>query len=350
MLALIGATVLVWRTFRDVDPTSVSAGLSRIGLPLLLTILVVPKLAAFLFEVLGWQEAFRLMGARVPLLGLLRVRVASDALSQTLPAGALWCESVKPLLLGRHCGTEVSVSVAGMAARKYLRLAGQVPYVLAAFVVGYGALAATSDAVIGFAGLPWLALACAVIMGGAAFGMALVFGRGSLAGRVAALLEAMPVRAVRRFARARKSAFAESDHRLADLFDAPLARLALPVASCFASWLVEAVETYLILVALGAPIDFATVLAFEVVLGVVRNALFILPGGIGVQDVGYASFLVACGMPNALPLAATFIIVKRGREVLWTLAGYGLLLAERRPRAAHSGEPAGAGTPAPTAM
>jgi hypothetical protein len=68
-------------------------------------------------------------------------------------------------------------------------------------------------------------------------------------------------------------------------------------------------------------------------LSFLKNVLFILPAGIGVQDVGYVSCLAALGVPDALDVGAAFSVLKRGKELFWASFGYWLLASEARPAA-----------------
>jgi uncharacterized membrane protein YbhN (UPF0104 family) len=53
-----------------------------------------------------------------------------------------------------------------------------------------------------------------------------------------------------------------------------------------------------------------------------------VPGGIGVQDTGYVTVLMAAG--NSGSLAAAFLVIKRSREALWAVLGYILLAMSRK--------------------
>ena len=55
------------------------------------------------------------------------------------------------------------------------------------------------------------------------------------------------------------------------------------------------------------------------------------PAGLGVQDAGYAVILQAMGLPG--PTTAAFVLLKRGKELVWIAVGYALLMALRRPAA-----------------
>ena len=58
-----------------------------------------------------------------------------------------------------------------------------------------------------------------------------------------------------------------------------------------------------------------------------RNVLVVLPGGLGAQELGYATLLTGVG--GDLGVCAAFALLKRARELLWVLAGFALLARDR---------------------
>jgi uncharacterized membrane protein YbhN (UPF0104 family) len=94
-----------------------------------------------------------------------------------------------------------------------------------------------------------------------------------------------------------------------------------PVLLCFASWLFEAVESYLMLRLLGVELSFAAVLAIEAVVSFARHVLIVVPAGVGVQDVGYVALLAALGVHDAVTLGAAFAVLKRSKEAFWAVVG-----------------------------
>jgi uncharacterized membrane protein YbhN (UPF0104 family) len=96
-------------------------------------------------------------------------------------------------------------------------------------------------------------------------------------------------------------------------------------------WLVEGLETYLILRLLGAPLGLREVLALDAALSVIRTAAIFAPGGIGVQDVSYLAVFEAYGVPDAASLGTAFIVLKRAKEAAWVAVGFAML-ARRAPR------------------
>jgi hypothetical protein len=110
----LALATLAW-TFRGTEPRRIAGLLSSVGGAGALILL--PQLLSLFVESVGWRLAFETMGRRLPLLGLFRARMATEALAQTLPMGVVFCESMKPVLLARNCGADLATSLSGMAAR-----------------------------------------------------------------------------------------------------------------------------------------------------------------------------------------------------------------------------------------
>jgi hypothetical protein len=86
-------------------------------------------------------------------------------------------------------------------------------------------------------------------------------------------------------------------------------------------WLLETIDTLVILRLLGAPLGFGNVLAFEAGLALVRSLAFFAPAGFGIQDIGYISFLNALALPGGAALGAAFVLMKRSKELFFIALG-----------------------------
>ncbi len=62
------------------------------------------------------------------------------------------------------------------------------------------------------------------------------------------------------------------------------------------------------------------VVAVESGLSLARSAVAFMPGGLGVQDMGYATALAALGTTHET--AAAFVILKRAKEIVWIAIGF----------------------------
>ena len=322
-------SLLIW-TFHGVDVGRVGESITSIGLPGL-AIIASPALLALVLECLGFRRVFESLGQSVAIRSLARVRLMTEAIAQTLPLGAIGAESLKPMLLDRHAGVATSRAVAGLVARKYLLVSSQSIYVALLSGLGFATLCRLSLSITGHEVFAWTAFAASGMLGLIALGLRTTFARGGVAERLLMLLRRIPNPRVQRSLLRREANFAGTDSLTQRYFSLGFARTTLVPGMFFlGGWLCEALESFLILKLLGVELDFCAVASIEVLLSFLKNVLFVLPAGMGVQDVGYVSCLSALGMPDALSIGAAFSALKRGKELLWAALGYALLAADLR--------------------
>jgi len=326
---LTALTLVLW-TFHGVDRSRVADLVGHVG-ALTLLLVALPQFLSLSLECFGWRRVFAVWGRRVDQWSLLRVRLMTEAVAQTLPLGVIWSESLKPLLLARHAQVPASESVAAIVGRKYLLVSSQAVYVTALVAAGFGVLRHLSGALLGRPGYAWFAFGAGALLAILALGVGGAFARGQVAQRAFELLRRLPSQRVRAALQAQQHSFKKTDGFTEQYFAAPfLQSTLLPGVFFLCGWLCESLESFLILRLLGADLSFFSVAAIEVMLSFVRNVVFVIPAGLGVQDIGYVSCLTALGVPDALTLAAAFSLLKRGKELFWALIGYTLLAAEAR--------------------
>jgi glycosyltransferase 2 family protein len=323
------AVAILWATFRKVDAALVCQTLVAVG-PLALLV-PVPELFWLLAETLGWRWGFRVLGRHVTVGALLRVRLSMEAIGTTLPGGVLLCESLAPYLLRRRAGVPMTEGVTGVLARKFLLLASQAGYMLLMFVVGSRALRTSSERIFGMPGFEWLVPVAALVLGLAALGVRLTLHRGAVVARAYGLLRKIPVGRWRAYLDDHKSRFLQTDDDMARFFGTRKRRLSVPALPFLLAWAIESVETWILLRLVGVELDFVTVASFEVVVVLLfRHVMFLLPAGLGAQDAGYVAFLTALGVSNPVSLGAAFVVLKRGKELLWAAVGFAVLFADNR--------------------
>ncbi len=323
----LAVATLLW-SFRDAELGRVVTLLARVGGAGVLILL--PQLLSLFMESVGWRLAFEGMGERLPLLGLFRARLATEALAQTLPMGVVFCESLKPVLLARGCGADLSTSLAGMAARKWLLVASQSLYVGGFALVSWSVLGGISAGVLGTKGLPYLLLGAAGLLFTLAAGSYVLLGQGRVAARVHALLTRLPSAWLRARLLPLEARFKQTDGRLRTFF-ATAWRSPLPLLAFLTGWLLESADTFLILYLLGVRLPWTTVGALEVSASFLRNVAFVVPAGLGVQDLSYLAFLRALHVADAINVAAAFLLLKRSKECFWAVCGYAILAVDLRP-------------------
>ena len=326
-------SLLVW-TFHGVDFERVSDAMAGVGL-LGLLLIAAPQALSLTFECLGWSRVFQSLGQRIAIKPLLRVRLMTEAVAQTLPLGVIWAESLKPSLLARHAEVPAGRAVAGLVARKYLLVSSQAVSVGLLTACGFGTLRLLSQRFTGHAELAWLAFTASAVLVVLAVSIGGAFARGRVAIRLLASLRRIPLRGLQRALERRQASFSSTDALSERYFALGFARSTLaPGVFFLCGWLCEALESYLILHLLGVELDFFTIASVEVLLSFLKNVMFVLPAGIGIQDVGYVSCLTALGVPDALTVGAAFSALKRGKELFWASIGYFLLATDARPELA----------------
>jgi uncharacterized membrane protein YbhN (UPF0104 family) len=346
--ALCAAALL--HSLKGADLRLTSEVLSSLG-PWL-ALLPLPFALAEAVDTLAWRRLFVRLGHRVPMGGLYLVRIALEALTTSLPAGIVAAESVAPRLLFQEHGVPASATLAVAGARRWMTMRAHAVYVglggLAAFVT----LHRLPSAFVARWGPP-LVLLSALLPLGASFAVSLTLTGGSRVSALHAWLSRLPVEPLRAWLLRKKSAFTATDAALVEVAGKP-GSLAGPTLLLILAWLGESVEAFFFLRLVGAHLSFLEVLSFEAGLSVLKSAWFFAPAGLGATDLGYLGVLHLFGVPDASAVGAAFLVLKRGREVLWMAMGYGWLglrtqlgrLAASRQNASlsHAGIPASAGS------
>jgi putative membrane protein len=87
----------------------------------------------------------------------------------------------------------------------------------------------------------------------------------------------------------------------------------------FVSWSLGAIETWIVLRALGAPASLLQALVVESLGMAARSAGFAIPGALAVQEGGFVLATISVGLPDSAGLSLS--LVKRAREALVGIAG-----------------------------
>ena len=98
----------------------------------------------------------------------------------------------------------------------------------------------------------------------------------------------------------------------------------------FAGWTMGAVETALVLWLLGAPVAFRQCVVIEALAIVLDTVLFIVPARLGTQEGGKYAIFRFLRLDPALGFALG--LVRRLRELVWAVAGLGVLAWWQRKR------------------
>jgi uncharacterized membrane protein YbhN (UPF0104 family) len=309
------------------------AALARIeALGPIVLVLLVPFPFALLCDAAAWRRLLLALGRDVPIRTLFRVRVAIEALTNSTPAGAVWADAVAPLLVARRASAPVADVFAASTAKRWLIIRTHGLYVALAAAFGAQFLADASTALVGNHALGLMIVAGALALVVVSHAFEWTAAKGRVAGRVSAMIGRARFARVKAWIEARHHQFEHADEQIAKLSSDKRAAAAA-AGRMMMLWLVEGLETFLILRLLGAPLGLVEVMSFDAALSVVRSVVIFAPAGIGVQDVGYLAVLDAYGVPDASGVGPAFVVLKRAKEVVWIAIGLVVLARSgaRRP-------------------
>jgi len=329
----LGAALSV-RAFAGVDWRGTLHALRSVGSAA--PLVFVPFLGAALLDSTGVLLLLRVLGRRVALRQLFAIRVGTEALHNTAPAGFLVADSAAATLLHGRFGVPLSDGAVVAVARRWLVMRGHAAYILVGAFLSAGVLAGVSRRCGVGPWLPYAVGASALVPLVLSVGVGAAFvGKASLV-RLQRVLARSPWEWLRRRTASWRNGAMALDARFSRLGSSPSATWGATVAF-LCCWLLESVETAVILCLVGAPFDLALAMAAEVGVSLIRAVSNVVPAGLGVQDASYATLLPAMGLsPDA---AAAFVLIKRGKELVWIAAGYGLLAALRRRIAVAQSDP-----------
>jgi uncharacterized protein (TIRG00374 family) len=347
LLPVVAAVALFVLTLRSADLGRAFSLIRALGpaLPLLL----LPQIGAICLDALGWQLAFRGLSRFVRLRLLVAVRLAADAVFMSLPSGAVIAEALQPYLLRRRGQLPFEEAIVGTAARKIFIILSQGLFLVLSAAVAYPALQRASQKAIGRPGLPALLLFAGCLLVAIATVLATIFFYGKVAQRSRRALERLGLSWLKPWLERNAHRFGAADDHLARYLTSGPARLLTPLPAFLAMWLMKAFETWLFLRLLGSPISLGAAMALETTIILVRVLVVPVPGGLGVQDLGYVLFMRAFAVPDASTVGTALALLKRGKELFWTAIGLAIFVSTRRrgPLSDESkgGEPAASAIP-----
>jgi len=309
------------------DLTSAWDRIRAVG-PIVLVILV-PFPFALLMDAWAWQRLLAVIDRKVKLWPLFELRVAIEAVTNSAPVGPLWADALAPILLSRRAGIPAVDVFATITAKRWTVVRMHGAYVAFSAAVGATAMLHASRALLGNESLLVVTFASALVLIVMSYGFQALVAKAGLGARLSSRLERFE--RVRKWIESRRHEFSHADAQIAKLSQDAWAG-AIASWRMLGLWVIEGIETYVILKLLGVQLSLFEVLSFDAALSVVRSAAMFAPAGIGVQDVGYLSVLQAYGVADAASVGPAFIVLKRVKEAIWMAIGF-VILARSGPRA-----------------
>lgn len=280
------------------------AGLGDVlaAFPLALAASLASHLPQLLFTGLGWLAL--LPRAERPGLGrILLLRWYREACDSLVPAGAVVGQAAATRLMIRD-GMPADLAAGTATLGITLEAVSQTLFTLAGLAV-FVALGHGKDSA-GF----WLGAGIAAFTAFALVALQRPWALG--------LLRRLLVRLSRRWPRLQPAWIDRFQDEILRLH-ADWKALALSTLAHLGSWMMGAVEMFLLLNILGFPITLAEALVMESFAQVIRSAGFLLPGAALVQEGAIVAAGALIGVPAGTALNAA--LIRRTREILVGLAG-----------------------------
>jgi uncharacterized protein (TIRG00374 family) len=314
---LMVIVAILWHYFAGLRISLVADRLHGIG-PFAFVILL-PYGLVFLAESYAWR--FTIRTDRPPAIArLFRVRVATDALLYSIPGGVAIAEPLRPILLRRECGVDMTEGIGSCIITKINIALAQSVYILIGFslvVLFYPDVASQVGPGDGPRGFMLVAVSFLLVVAL----LTLPFS-GRRIERAFRMLERIPFRRFRSLLAKGEPYILKLDEHVGRFVRDHPGKFALSLGFSFFAWVSVALETYIILKMLGVEPTITQAVALESTASLFRIVFFFLPGGIGASEVGFVALLVAFGFPDPVTLSAAYIAVKRLKEAVWILAGY----------------------------
>jgi uncharacterized membrane protein YbhN (UPF0104 family) len=268
----------------------------------------VPYALIMVVDTLGWRYAFA--RDRAPFHRLLGARLAGEALNVITALASVGGEVVKAWLIRRDVPYEESVPA--VVIGKTTATMAQALLLLFGIAIAWAALPMDSGVV---RAMLWLLGIEVVAVGG--FFLSQVTGLVRRGGRLLAWIGIVG-----------DASYADGlDRALREFYRRDWRRVLLSTGLHFGGWLLGALETYLMLLALRIPVPLATATVLEAFGSGVRFATFLVPASVGALEGANAAAFAALGYAASAGLA--FTLVRRGRQAVWIVIGLLMLVVMR---------------------
>lgn len=292
-----------------------------------LLVMVLTSSLGIWFDVLGWRSLFVSFHESPSASKAMAIHLASEAVARTIPGGVPIADGIRIALVHRSSPvSKVEIFTAAFSRRLFLGFA-QGAFLTVSSLAGISLI---SDMTRGFPGgnaMEWLApsigLGMMIVL--ATIGIA-SGGERTVVG-IATAVRRIPFVRTRRWITRLAEQMIAVNHRMRAIRGFGSRRLFRSAMLFLAVWILEAAETYFVLRILGFGPSIVQAGLLESLVAAARLAAFFIPGGFGVQEGGYVGLLAALGLATGASSAAVFLLLKRVRDLLWILGGYGLLLA-----------------------
>ena len=316
LLVLSIIVFILWRQFAGVKIETVLGLLDRVGFAVMLVL--IPPIFQLFAETLGLALCIPGIHPLMRISKVLPVRIGCDTLINSLPAGVVAAETLRPVWLRRACRIPIEESIAACLMGK-INMAGAEGLFLAVIMIlvalgrpGHAPAATfTGQTIISMVFI--LALVFAVV--------GYVYSGARLT-HIMSLLKRIAWNRWKLFLSGLESSVIKIDSTILHFARQNRRAVFSSFASFVAGWIFLGFESYVILRILGQGVSVGQGLLMEGTASLLRIAFFFIPSAFGAAEAAYASLIASFGAADPASVALAFITIKRSQEIIWIALGY----------------------------
>ena len=306
----IAAIVSVFRSTGAEPVRIAAAALSGYGW----TVFLVYAAVNF-WDVWGWRVVFLgAAGARVKFFDLYLIRLAGEAVNGVTPFVDIGGEFLKVALAAKRFGLEKRVVIPTVVIERVALLASEVVF----WFLGLAA-ALTFVPEVRHARAAWIA--AAAVSAPVVLALYWITRKGFFA--------SFYVNVVKRWVKTEESLTRDLEGKIQDV-DARISQFCTKepgrnVATFvlhFVGWVAGGIETWLMFRITGVELTVWEGIMIEALFQLLKTASFFIPGNLGAQEAGLAYFGSWFGYAG--PVGVAVSLLKRLRQLVWTLAGFAI--------------------------
>lgn len=253
----------------------------------------------------------------VPLMRLFRVKIIGDALNTLLPSANIGGDAARAFLI--RSDAPLKEGIPGVLADKTVEAFAASLFLAFGFLLGL--------TVVDLPGWMDAVAAAGLALTAAGIGLFIVLQLKGALWAIDKVGRVLP--RVRRLAAGREHHIRDLDENICTIYTHLDARTAAATALHFAARCLGAVEVYLVMAVLGAPLSVVQSLFLSAGVTIINTAFFIVPGQFGVQESAHMLVLQLLGATAALGLSLG--VIRRVRKLATSAVGLVLYATGSRP-------------------
>jgi glycosyltransferase 2 family protein len=308
---LLGLFLIYWFVSRS-PLTGIREQLALINVRFLFLIAV--TFVAYLMVTVAWRLSFYAYPGHLSTARLFIIRQIGESLAQINPTNVIAGEALKAVLLKRS-NIPYKDSIVSLTISRFLVLLSAITLIIVGVYVFFDSFKFKTGAVS--LGVTIAAMFLVLVF--------LLYRLGSGKG-----IMSLPAAAMELFRKRLSSSekldatiakMHEVDEELADFYRTKKLQFIVAFLLSLASWLMGAMEFYVILMLLGLPAAFLSCVAIEVGVMVFKAIGAFVPGQIGIEEYASKMMLEFVGVPGS-NVWITVSILRRARQLFWIGAGF----------------------------